>query len=338
MLSLLLAGCGGATTSQPATGLTLPTGFRAEVVAQGLIGPTQMLLGPDGSLWVAQLDGGENDGTGQVIAVSQNDQKRSVLLDNLHKPTGIAIIGNALWIASGRDLLRAPLRGASVGPPETVLRDLPFNGRSNGTLTATTDGKLLYETSGSRSGSAAAAGSGTLWLLDPAAPTAPQPLATGLKGAYGHTVDGAGRVWTTEIGDDPVDGKAPPDELNLVVAGADFGWPQCYGERIPAQNYGGTAERCQQTRSPVALFPANSTPTSVAVAPWDANMLLVALWNANGQIVQVATTPTGDNATGTVTPFITGLKNPQHLLAMSDGSLLVSDFGSGTVYRVRRSG
>ena len=334
---LLLAACGSATNSQTKSTLSLPAGFHAEIVAEGLQSPTQMLLASDGVLWVAQLGGAENAGTSQVVAVSLRDGRQGVLLDGLPKLTGIALLGNALWLASGRDLLRAPVQNGSVGKPEIVLHDLPFNGRSNGTLNVTPDGKLLYETSGNRTGSNAGAGSATLWLLDPNQPNAPKPLATGLKGAYGHTVDAAGRIWTTEIGDDPVDGKTPPDELNLVIAGADFGWPQCYGDRTPATNYGGTAERCQQTRAPVALFPPGATPTSVAVAPWDANTMLVALWNtADGQVVQVKTIPAGDNATGTVTPFITGLKHPQHLLAMADGSVLISDFGSGMVYRVSK--
>ena len=70
-------------------------------------------------------------------------------------------------------------------------------------------------------------------------------LATGLKGAYGHAVDAEGRIWTTEIGDDPIDDGAPPDELNLVVTGADFGWPQCAGSGEPVQRYDGTPERCR---------------------------------------------------------------------------------------------
>ena len=213
-----------------------------------------------------------------------------------------------------------------------MLADLPFNGRSIGTLTPTPEGKLLFETSGARSGNGAVAGSGTLWQLDPTDPTNPQALATGLKGAYAHTFDRAGRLWTTEIGDDPVDGGAPPDELNLVVAGADFGWPPCYGMQEPATNYGGTVAACQATRPPVALFAQRATPTSVVPSPWAEDTLLVALW-LQQSIVQVTVTAQGDNASGVVEPFITGFTNPQHLLVLADGTLLVSDF-NGTIYRV----
>jgi len=317
------------------TGLTLPAGYRATVVVAGLLGPTQMILGPDDRLWVAQLAGNENDGQGQVIAIDLTNGEQTVLLANLIKPVGIAVLDNALWIAARNNLLRAPLEGeGSVGAPEIVLADLPFNGRSIGTLTVTPDGHLLYETSGARQGNAAAPGSAALWQLDPDDPANPRAIATGLKGAYAHTFDRANRLWTTEIGDDLVNGAAPPDELNLVIEGADFGWPQCFGAQEPAQNYGGTAEICQATRAAVAVFPPRSTPTSVVASPWEEDVLLVVLW-LQGVVMRVPVTLQGDNASGTPEPFITGLQNPQHLLVLEDGALLVSDF-SGTIYRVEQ--
>ena len=39
------------------------------VVVDGLDHPTQIADGPDGTLLVAQLAGGEGDGTGEVLAV-----------------------------------------------------------------------------------------------------------------------------------------------------------------------------------------------------------------------------------------------------------------------------
>lgn len=320
-----------------ATNLTLPDGFRAETLITDLQGPTQMIAGTDGRLWLAQLAGSENAGQGQVLAIDLDSGETELLLDNLLKPTGLAVLDNHLWLALGPDLARAPiLPDGAVGELETILTDLPFNGRSNGTLTVSPEGKLLYETSGRRQGNQASQGSAMLWELDPAMPAEPRPLATGLKGAYAHTFDAAGRLWTTEIGDDPVNGAVPPDELNLVVDGADFGWPQCYGFREPARNYGGTETICTDTRPPVALFPPRSTPTSIATAPWAENTLLVALW-VGTEIVQIPVTFEGDNAVGQVEPFIDGLKNPQHLLVWSDGSLLVSEFSPGIIYRVTKS-
>ena len=315
------------------TELSLPEGYSASVVAEGLTGPTQMIVGPDDRLWLAQLAGGENSGTGQVIALSLETGEREVLLDNLLKPTGIAVLDNDLWIAAGRNLLRAPLTEAGVGEPETVLRDLPFNGRSNGTLTVTPENQLLYETSGRRMGNGAQEGSGTLWRLDPNDPTNPVPIATGLKGAYAHTFEGD-QLFSTEIGDDPVNGHAPPDELNLITQGGDYGWPQCFGDQQAAQNYGGTPEQCAQTQAPLALFARNSTPTSVVVSPFEDNVLLVALWGPAD--IGVKRVFYSGEREGEVEPFITGVQIPQDLLVTGD-SLLISDFARGLIYRISQS-
>ena len=140
----------------------------------------------------------------------------------------------------------------------------------------------------------------------------------------------------TEIGDDLVNGSAPPDELNLVVPGANFGWPPCFDRGEAATNYGGTAEGCQATRFPVALFAPRSTPTSVVASPWEEDTLLVALW-LQSTVARVTVTPDGDNATGVVEPFITGLRNPQSLLVLADGSVLVSEFSTGVIYQISKN-
>lgn len=305
---------------------SLPDGYAAEPLVTGLRGPTQMTFGPDGRLWVAQLAGGENSGTGQVAAVDLRTGEREVLLRRLFKPTGLAVTETALWVMAGDRLLRAPIQNGAVGELEIVLRDLPNNGRSQGTLSLTPAGELLFETSGALTGGGVRDGSGVLWRLDPAKPTEPQPLATGLKGAYAHAFDAAGTLYSTEVGDDWVDGRPPPDELNVIQLGADYGWPACYGDRQPARNLGGTPARCAATEAPLALFARGATPTSVVVSPFEEGALLVALWAAS-RVVRV------DARTGEVTPFITGITLPQHLLA-DEGALLVSSFADGTVYRV----
>lgn len=309
---------------------SLPDGYAAEPLVTGLRGPTQMTLGVDGRLWVAQLAGGENSGTGQVVAVDLRTGEQEVLLRRLFKPTGLAVTETELWVMAGDRLLRAPLAGGQVGDLEVVLRDLPNNGRSQGTLTLTPTGDLLFETSGALTARGVREGSGVLWRLDPANPNEPRPLATGLKGAYAHTFDASGTLYSTEVGDDWVNGRAPPDELNVIRGGADYGWPSCYGDRQPARNHGGTPARCAATEAPLALFARGATPTSVVVSPFAKGELLVALWAAS-RVVRV------DARTGEVTPFITGVTLPQHLLEDED-ALLVSSFADGTVYRVHAEG
>ena len=306
----------------------LPDGYRAEVLVTGLQSPTQMTFGPDGRLWAAQLAGGENAGTGQIVAVDLETQKQTVLLRKLFKPTGLAVTQTDLWVMAGNQLLRAPITKAGVGEPEVVLQNLPNNGRSLGTLTLTPDGGLLFETSGALTENGPQKDSGILWRVDLENPKNPEPLATGFKGAYGHTFAENGALYTTEIGDDWMNGAPPPDELDAVKPGADYGWPKCYGRQLPAKNTGGTSEFCETTQPPLALFAPGATPTSVAASPFAPGHLFVALWTLS-KVVQV------DVQTGEVTPFMTNITLPQDLLSDGD-TLLVSSFATGTVYRVSK--
>jgi len=337
-LAAILSGCARSELPIP-LGVNVPEGFQVGIFDSGFNGPTQMITGMDGHILIAQLAGEENAGVGEVIALQPDSGAKRVVAADLFKPTGIALADGALWIATGQNLLRAILtEEGKVETVETVLSGLPFNGRSNGTLAVTPEGHLVFETSGNRLDRSAEEGSAALWILDPADPTNPRVLATGLKNAYGLVFDPLGRLWATEIADDPVNGEPPPDELNLILPGADFGWPRCFGFRKPAYNYGGSESGCMQTRAPVAIFPPHSTPTSVAISPWEENTLLVALWGPTGpSVVRVKYVEAGDDVIAQeVTLFITGLEHPQHLLVLEDRSLLVSDFGEGIIYRVTR--
>lgn len=307
----------------------VPAGYQLEPFVAGLRGPTQMTFGPDGRLWLTQLAGGENAGTGQVIAADPQTQEQQILLRDLFKPTGLAVTETDLWVMAGNRLLRAPITQNGVGRLEPVLENLPNNGRSLGTLTLTPDGGLLFETSGALTANGAQKDSGILWQLDLENPKNPEPLATGLKGAYGHIFAPDGTLYSTEIGDDWMNGGPPPDELNVVEAGADYGWPKCYGRQLPAKNTGGTETFCQTTKSPLALFARGATPTSVAISPFEPEKLFVALWTPS-QVAQI------DAQTGEVIPFMTDITLPQHLLTDGD-TLLVSSFADGVVYRVSKN-
>lgn len=306
---------------------SVPAGYVLEPVIQGLRSPTQFTFAPDGRLYVAQLAGAENGGRGQVVRVDLATGDQEVLLSNLYKPTGLAVTDTDLWVMAGNRLLRVPLEGEGVGASEAVLRDLPNNGRSEGTLTLTPDGAILYETSGALSVRGAEPNSGVLWRLELDDPRNPVPLAKGLKGAYAHAFAEDGTLYTTEIGDDWMNGSPPPDELNIVEAGADYGWPKCYGRRLPARNTGGTPEFCQTTHAPLALFAPDATPTGVTVSPFGGEVL-VALWLEN-RVISV------DPNSGEVTPLVTDMPLPQHLVTQGD-SVYLSSFAEGVIYRLSR--
>ncbi len=325
------AACGADGPAIEVEGVEVPDGFGVSMVADGFDGPTQFVVLPDGGLVVAELNGGERDGTGRVLLVDADDPtERTVLLDDLAKPTGVAVDDEVLWVMEQRRLTAGPFD--DLGDRTVVLDELPFNGRSEGTLTALEGGGILYDTSGSRDAARPAElkrGSGSLWFI--ASPGAePEVYATGFKHAYAHVVDAAGRLWSTEMSDGTLDGKPPPDELVRVERGDGFGYPVCVGDGVPVAELGADRATCAGTPPSHALFEPGATPTSVAIAPWDPDVLVVALWN-RGEIVTVPRSDGGRPHTPEV--LVTGIATPQHLVA--DGErLLVSDFSGGRILAI----
>lgn len=337
-LSVLITACVPTNlTRRSAPAPTMPaaeTTLTLEPLPYTFAQPTQFFVDGD-LLWVAQLNGGENERKGQVVTVHLATGEERVRLDSLDKPTGIARINNALWIATRDALLKAELSDGEM-VAQTILAGLPNNGRSNGTLTVTPAGKLLFETSGNMRDEE----SGKLWELDPRT-NEQRVIATGLKGAYAHVYDDEGQLWLTEIADGSVDGVVLPGEVNMIPAAErgvpDFGWPRCYGREL-------TGPDCANVRAAVTTLPTHSTPTSIAISPFAADTLLVALW-VTGQIVEIPFVMEGDNtsvenanrenAVGDPRVLIRELRNPQHIQTQADGSVLISDFATGQIVRVR---
>jgi glucose/arabinose dehydrogenase len=310
----MIPGCGANNTSADA---------RLTVVADGFNGPTQIADGPPGIVLVAQLNGDEGAATGQVIALDTASGQRRVLVSGLDKPTGVLWRNDELWVMVKRGLITARWAGTepTAGAVEVVLADLPFNGRSQGTLTALPDGRFLYDTSGNLVGSTIEAGSGTLWAFDPVTRTS-AAVATNAKHAYAHALLADGRVVTTEIGD----AETPPvDEVNVIAldeaAPADLGWPSCPGDRS-----------CDGVVRPLALFAPHATPTGVAVI---GNTGLVTLF-ATDQLVQVPL----DGWTAGAEPVpakvvAEDLHGPHTVLARPDGSVWITEHLSGRIVSLR---
>lgn len=331
---LTVAACEGDGGPVGTAGIDAPDGFEVGVVVEGLDGPTQIAPDGAGGFVVAELRGGEDDGTGRVLRYRElRPDAAEVLVDGLLTPTGVTVDADGrLWIMEQRRLSTGPLD--DPGDRTVVLDELPYNGRSEGTLTALAGGGILFDTSGSRDRDAPDVlkpGSGRLWYL--AGPDAsPVEFATGFKHAYAHVVDADGTIWVTEMSDGRLDGETPPDELVRVREGDDFGYPRCVGDRTPVTELGATDADCSATPRSHALLSPSATPTSVAVAPWDDDTLLIALWNRR-EIVAVPRAP----ADSPYAPesVVGGELTPQHLLVDGD-RLLVTDFAGGRVLSVVR--
>lgn len=150
----------------------------------------------------------------------------------------------------------------------------------------------------------------------------------------------------------------PPDEIDdLGVRGGDFGWPYCYGNRVPDTDFGGTPERCRITIPPRVELQAHSAPLGLVFyeggmfpAEYQGDLFVAfhGSWNRSVRtgykVIRVKMNDRGEP--GAVEDFITGwlppsetrrgkwMGRPVGLVVGADGSPYISDDGSGSIYRV----
>jgi glucose/arabinose dehydrogenase len=271
---------------------------------------------------VAQLNGGENAGTGQVIVIDSAGAKPQVILDNLMKPTGLAWFNDALYVVAHRDVLKFTVVNGKLGAPQVLTRDLPFNGRSLGhikagpspdPLTGDSESRLYFSSSG---GVAGASGFIYSMKLDG---SDQRIVASGLKNAYAFAWSLAdGMMYSTEIGDALV--NPPPEEINVIQRDADYGWPAC-----------SATQTCAGVDNPIATFPAHSTPTGIA---WWEGSLIVALFGpADPHVARIALDAQGNAAAPA--DFIRGMGNPIDVIITPQGTLLALDF-AGLLWEITK--
>lgn len=242
---------------------TVPAGYRIAAIATDLNIPRQTLVLPNGDILVAEGRGGNapklkpKDVIAGKIKAKGNTQVKSgnrltllrdadgdgvyemktVYADKLNAPYGLALIGNALYVANQDALVRFEYSEGQTqasGAP-TKVTDLPsaINHHWTKSLTASADGRYLYVGIGSNSniterGMAAEVDRAVVWQID-AQSGAHKTYATGIRNPTALAVQpGTGTVWAVANERDEIGPNLVPDYLTSVREGGFYGWPYSY--------------------------------------------------------------------------------------------------------------
>ncbi|HEX9470340.1 MAG TPA: sorbosone dehydrogenase family protein [Bradyrhizobium sp.] len=244
----------------PAALPQVPAGFKIELFAEGLNGPRQMRVAPNGDIFVAETRAGRI----RVLRAAADASKPSaneIYASGLRGPFGIAFYpsgDNPQWVyvANTDSVVRFPYRAGDLKAaqkPETVVAELPHGyGHSTRDIVFSSDGKRMLVSVGSASNDAEGIGSppgglpawndshplGATWgseadradvlMFDPEGKH-PGLFASGIRNCVGlavHPVSGDVYCSTNErdgFGDNLV-----PDYVTRVREGAFYGWPWYY--------------------------------------------------------------------------------------------------------------
>ena len=285
-------------------------------------------------------------------------------ITGLNSPFGMALVGDALYVADTDALLKFPYHegDTAITARPVKVADLPA-GRINHHWTknviATPDGKLLYVTIGSNSnagenGLAAEEGRARIIEIDPATGQT-RDFATGLRNPVGLAWQPeSGQLWTVVNERDELGSDLVPDYLTSVKQGAFYGWPfSYYGSHVDARVHPQDPQKVAQAIVPdYALGPhvaalGLSFYTGNLLQPQYHNGAFIGLhgsWNRNPQsgykviFVPFAggmpSGPAQDILTGFLSPDGEAYGRPAGVAVDSLGAVLVADDVGGVVWRV----
>ena len=163
---------------------------------------------------------------------------RTVFIENLNSPFGMALVGNDLYVADTDALLRFPYKTgqthiAEAGAEVVALPAGTINHHWTKNVIASPDGSKLYVTVGSNSnvgenGIDAETDRAAIWEVDPRTRTH-RIFASGLRNPNGLAwAPEGGALWTAVNERDELGNDLVPDYMTSVRDGGFYGWPYSY--------------------------------------------------------------------------------------------------------------
>jgi len=242
---------------------TVAAGLKVQALAMGLIHPRSVYVLPNGDIlvveangpkapvnrpkdlimgWVKAFGGTAGKGGNRITlirpALGNAPATRTVFLDHLNSPFGVALVGNDLYVANTDAVVRYPYVNGEmhISAPGTKLVDLPggpIDHHWTKSLLASPDGSKLYVGVGSNSnitenGIPAEMNRAAVWEVDRSS-GAMRLFANGLRNPNAMQWEPQSKkMWVVVNERDEIGPNLVPDYLTSVQDGGFYGWPYSY--------------------------------------------------------------------------------------------------------------
>jgi glucose/arabinose dehydrogenase len=351
----------------------VPPGFKIELYASGFRDPRFLLTAPNGDIFVVEsranqikvLRDDNGDGKPELTEI--------FVERDLKKPFGIAFYPPGddpqfLYVANTDGVIRFPYRNGDVkarGPAQQLAAHLSPGGLLRGgghwtrDIVFSPDGKKMYVSIGSRSNvsdDAREENRARIFEFNPDG-TEQKVYAWGVRNAVGIAFrPGSNELWMSVNERDEIGEDLPPDYISSVRPGGFYGWPWFYiGNHPDPRHKGKHAELAEKVIVPDVLVMAHSASLNLcfytgdqfpAAYKGDIFAAFHGSWNrmkrTGYKVVRVPFDHSTGKPRGEYEDFVTGFVTPEGkvwgrpagITVAKDGSLLISEDGDDTIWRV----
>ena len=342
-----------------------PEGFKVEIFATGLNNPRLMRTAPNGDIFLAETNGGDIK-VFRGITLDGKPEQVQIFATGLTTPFGIAFYPPGpepqwLYVADMDAVLRFPYHNGdltSTGPPQH-LADLPSGGHHRSRdIQFSSDSTKMFVSVGSQENvddSPAEKNRAAILEYNPDG-SGLRIYASGIRNAVGLAVNPkTGELWCSVNERDGLGNNLVPDYITHVQQDGFYGWPWWYiGGHQDPRMAGKHPELKDKVITPdVILQPHNASLQMTFYqgqqfpAEYQGDIFAAehGSWNrsprAGYEVIRVPLHQTG-HASGEYEDFLTGFVvddesvwgRPVGVTVAPDGSLLVSDDGSGSIWRI----
>jgi len=362
----------------PDAHLRVPPGFKIDLYADGFRDPRFLLAATNGDIFVVESRANQIRVLRDTKKSGRPDTNEIFTEHGLNRPFGIAFYPPGdepqfLYVANTDGVIRFPYRTGDLkarGPAEDLGAHLSRGAarlRSGGHWTRdivfSPDGKKMYVSIGSRSNdsdSAAEADRARIFEFNPDG-TGQKVYAWGIRNAVGIALrPGTNELWMSTNERDEIGEDLPPDYISSVRPGGFYGWPWFYiGNHPDPRHKGKHPELADKVIVPDVLVQAHSATLNLCFYTGDQFpseykgdifATFHGSWNrmkrTGYKVVRVPIDHSTGKARGEYEDFVTGFVTsegkvwgrPVGITAAKDGSLLISEDGNGTIWRVSYGG
>ena len=357
----------------PGAQLNVPPGFKIEEYANGFRNPRFLLTAPNGDIFVTESAANRITVLRDTNGDGKPDRNVSFAEMGLNQPFGIAFYPpgpkpNYLYVANTDGVVRFAYANGDTharAEAETLNVSLssggfmPGGGHRTRDIVFSPDGKRMLVSIGSRSNVSdnfAEANRARILEFDPEG-TNQKVFAWGIRNPVGITFrPGTDELWMSTNERDGMGDDLVPDYISRVQPGGFYGWPWFYlGNHPDPRHRGKHPEFANRVIVPDVLIQSHSASLNLcfynrtnfpAEYRGDIFAALHGSWNRSRRtgykIVRVPFDKRSGKPLGEYEDFVTGFVTqegnvwgrPVGITVAQDGSLLFSEDGNDTIWRV----